>query len=171
MEAGGDGRINFRKEDNLFSREIGERKINSKYSKVSRQVHVKLDKFSPDCVFCVEFERRPFLRVKGEIMGQGTCAKQVNLYQLCCIIRYKLIRNTLLASLVVQRLKIHLPVQGTWVRFLIRKIPHAAGQLSPWAATTEVRALQEKPITAMRSWHTTIKSSPAGHTREKAHCQ
>ena len=30
MEAGGDGRINFRKEDNLFSREIGERKIDRK---------------------------------------------------------------------------------------------------------------------------------------------
>ena len=30
MEAGGDGRISFRKEDNLFSRELGERKINRK---------------------------------------------------------------------------------------------------------------------------------------------
>ena len=35
-------------------------------------------------------------------------------------------------SLVVQWLKIHLPVQG-----LGTKIPHSMGQLSPKAATTE----------------------------------
>ena len=38
-------------------------------------------------------------------------------------------------SLVVQWLRIHLPMQGTQVRS--GKIPHAAEQLSPCATTTE----------------------------------
>ena len=41
------------------------------------------------------------------------------------------------ASLVVQWLGICLPMQGTWVWALVRKIPHAAEQLGPWATTTE----------------------------------
>ena len=41
------------------------------------------------------------------------------------------------ASLVAQWLGIHLPMQGTRVRALVRKIPYAAEQLSPWATTTE----------------------------------
>ena len=40
-------------------------------------------------------------------------------------------------SLVAQWLKIRLPVQGTWVRALVRKIPHATEQLSPCATNTE----------------------------------
>ena len=40
-------------------------------------------------------------------------------------------------SLVVQRLRIHLPVQGTRVWSLARKIPRATEQLSPCATTTE----------------------------------
>ena len=40
-------------------------------------------------------------------------------------------------SLVVQCLGIHLPLQGTQVNPWSRKIPHAAEQLSPCAATTE----------------------------------
>ena len=36
-------------------------------------------------------------------------------------------------------LRIHLSMQGTWVRSLVReKIPHATGQLSPRAPTTEL---------------------------------
>ena len=53
-------------------------------------------------------------------------------------------------SLVVQWMRIHLPMQGTWVQSLVQKIPHAAEQLSlsttttepslwgPWATTTEL---------------------------------
>ena len=40
-------------------------------------------------------------------------------------------------SPVAQWLRIRLPMQGTRVRALVRKIPHAAEQLSPCAATTE----------------------------------
>ena len=39
--------------------------------------------------------------------------------------------------LVVQWLRISLPLQGTWVRSLVWKIPHAVEQLRPWATTTE----------------------------------
>ena len=41
-------------------------------------------------------------------------------------------------SLVDWWLRIHLPLEGTWVPSLVRKIPHAAGQLRPCATTTEV---------------------------------
>ena len=41
------------------------------------------------------------------------------------------------ASLVAQWLRIRLPMQGTQVRALVQKIPHAAEQLSPCATTTE----------------------------------
>ena len=40
-------------------------------------------------------------------------------------------------SLVVQWLRICLPMQGTWVKPWSGKIPHAADQLSPCATTTE----------------------------------
>ena len=40
-------------------------------------------------------------------------------------------------SLVVEWIRIHLLVQGTQVRSRFWKIPHAAGQLSLWATTTE----------------------------------
>ena len=41
------------------------------------------------------------------------------------------------ASLVARWLRIRLPMQGTRVRALGSKIPHAAEQLSPCATTTE----------------------------------
>ena len=41
------------------------------------------------------------------------------------------------ASLMAQWLRIRLPMEGTWVRALAGKIPHAAEQLSPCATTTE----------------------------------
>lgn len=52
-------------------------------------------------------------------------------------------------SWVFQRLRLHLPVQGTQVPWS-RKIPRAVGQLSPRATAPEARALalclqQEKP--------------------------
>ena len=42
-----------------------------------------------------------------------------------------------MTSLVVQWLRIHLPMQGTWVQSLVRKIPYALEQLSHCAASTE----------------------------------
>ena len=47
-------------------------------------------------------------------------------------------------SLVVQWLRICLPVQGTWVWSLVQgtKIPHASGHLSPQASTREASVLQ-----------------------------
>ena len=74
-------------------------------------------------------------------------------------------KHTTGASLVVQRLKIHLPVQGHGLDSWSKKIPHAAGQLSPWAATTEVcasRACAPLPREANtgRSPHNAMESSP-----------
>ena len=47
--------------------------------------------------------------------------------------------------LVVQWLRIHLPVQETWVRSLLGKIPHVVELLSPCATTTHALQ-QEKPL-------------------------
>ena len=55
-------------------------------------------------------------------------------------------------SLVVQGLRVCLPMQGIWVNPLSGKIPHAAGQLGPRAKTTEptdtgsCARQQEKPV-------------------------
>ena len=38
---------------------------------------------------------------------------------------------------MAQQSRIRLPMQGTWVRVLVQKIPHAAEQLSPGTTTTE----------------------------------
>ena len=38
---------------------------------------------------------------------------------------------------MAQWLRIRLPMQGTWVRALVREDPHATEQLSPRATTTE----------------------------------
>ena len=43
-------------------------------------------------------------------------------------------------SLVLQWLRIRLPMQGTWVQALVREDPNATEQLSPCATTTEARA-------------------------------
>ena len=40
-------------------------------------------------------------------------------------------------SLLVQQLRLHLPMQGTHIRSWSRKIPCATEQLSPWVITTE----------------------------------
>ena len=58
------------------------------------------------------------------------------------VLKDRLLENTntfLGAFLVVQGLRIHLPMQGMWVLSLVRgtKIPHATEQLSPCATTTE----------------------------------
>ena len=49
-------------------------------------------------------------------------------------------------SLVVRWLRIHLPMQRTWVRSLVgeTKIPHALGQLSPLATTRQVHTPQQE---------------------------
>ena len=86
------------------------------------------------------------------------------------------------ASLVAQWLRICLPVQGTRVRALVRKIPHAMEQLSPRATTTEPTChnywspyawspCSKRKATAMRSPCTTMKSSPCSPQLEKAHAQ
>ena len=50
------------------------------------------------------------------------------------------------ASLVVQWLRIHLPIQRTWVRSLVgeTEAPHALGQLSPLATTRQVHTPQQE---------------------------
>ena len=66
------------------------------------------------------------------------------------------------ASLVAQWLRIRLPMQGTRVRALVRKIPHAAEQLSPCAATTEAG------VPRGRALQRTTKSSLCSPQLEKA---
>ena len=48
------------------------------------------------------------------------------------------IRVLVFASLVVQWLRIWLPMQGTWVRSLGQEDPTCPGQLNPCATTTEL---------------------------------
>ena len=48
-----------------------------------------------------------------------------------------IIKTMLRTSLVAQWLRICLPTQGTWVGSLVQEIPHASGELSPCATTTE----------------------------------
>ena len=91
-------------------------------------------------------------------------------------------------SLVVQWLRIRLPIQGTQVRSLVQEDPTCRGATnlcvtttkpvlqSPRATTTEAhvpraRALQQREATAMRSPRTTTKSSPCSPQLEKAHAQ
>ena len=59
-------------------------------------------------------------------------------------------RNNSGASLVVQWLRIHLAMQGTWVPSLVggTKIPHALEKLSPGTTTTERRRSRESPRAA-----------------------
>ena len=95
------------------------------------------------------------------------------------------IKNACRASLVAQLLRIHLPMQGTQVRALVREDPTCCRAtkpraqqllslrsrarepqlLSPLATTTEAhapraRAPQQGEATTMRSPHTAMKSSP-----------
>ena len=54
-------------------------------------------------------------------------------------------KNQLGTSLVAQWLRIHLPIQGTWVRSLVQKIPHAAEQLSPCTKLLSLRSRAREP--------------------------
>ena len=64
-------------------------------------------------------------------------------------------------SLVVQWLRICLPMQGTWVPSLVRepKIPHTTGQLRPHTATIEsipentCAATRESPHAPTKTQH------------------
>ena len=84
------------------------------------------------------------------------------------------------ASLVVQWLRICLPMQGTQVQSLIQKIPHAADQRSPRATTIEPE-LQSPGAAATEAWvpqspcstarEATAVRSPRSPQLEKAHTQ
>ena len=74
--------------------------------------------------------------------------------------------------------KICLPVQRTWVWFLVREDPtcHRAATLTMYCATTTEPAFESprfatKEATAMRSLCTTMKSTPCLLQLEKAHRQ
>ena len=66
----------------------------------------------------------------GEFHGQRSLAGYI--VQGTQRVRHDWVTFTFFFSLVVQWLRICLPVQGTWVWSLVWKIPHAAEQLSPW---------------------------------------
>ena len=57
-------------------------------------------------------------------------------------IRKAIKKRTLGASPVVQGLRIHLPTQGTWVQFLVWKIPHDTEQLSTCTTNCQAPALE-----------------------------
>ena len=123
-----------------------------------------------------------FFGYDTKIISNKSKNKQVGLHQ-----TKKVLHRT---SLVAQWLRIRLPMQGTWVRALVREHPtcraatkpmrhnywaHAPQLLSPRAATTEAcapraRALQRE-VTAMRSPRTATKSSPCWPQLEKACAQ
>ena len=58
------------------------------------------------------------------------------------------LKKCLVTSLVAQWLRICLSRQGTQVQSLVRKIPHAAEQLSPWAATKTANSMRGPPTIA-----------------------
>ena len=72
------------------------------------------------------------------------------------------------ASVVVQWLRIHLPMQGTWAQSLVGKIPHILGQQSLCATTTEPTHL-ELMLCNKRSPHTTTREQPHLPQPEKSH--
>ena len=75
-------------------------------------------------------------------------------------------------SLVVQRLRTHLRMQGTWFNSWSGKIPHDSGQLSPCATTTEAcmpwsPCSRTREATTVRSPRTaTGEQPPLSATRE-----
>ena len=82
-------------------------------------------------------------------------------FQSCCFLQH--VANTPLCqypqwwlSLVVQRLRTHLRMQGTWFNSWSGKIPHDSGQLSPCAATTEA-CMPWSPCSTTRE-ATTVRS-------------
>ena len=80
------------------------------------------------------------------------------------------------ASLVVHWLRICLPVQGTWVRFLVQEDPTCLRQMSPWATTTEPAchracALQQEEPSQWAAWALRLESSPPLPRLDKAQGQ
>ena len=92
------------------------------------------------------------------------------------------------SSLVAQWLRIRLPMQGTWVRVLVREDPTCHGATKPvchnyWARVPQllksaclepnkyVSYSATREATAMRSLRTATKSSPCSPQLEKAHAQ
>ena len=89
------------------------------------------------------------------------------------------------ASLVAQWLRIHLPMQGTWVRALAQEDPTCRGATKPvrhnywgcalepvshnyWARVPRARAPQQRKATTMRSPCTATKRTPGSPHLEKA---
>ena len=59
------------------------------------------------------------------------------MYQFKHGMNYDLFKSTFRASLVVQWLRIRLPMQGTWVQALVQEDPTCREQLSLCATATE----------------------------------
>ena len=70
---------------------------------------------------------------------------------------------------MVQWLKIHLPMQRTWVQSLGWEILHAVEQLSPYATTTEPARLE--PILRNKRGHGNKKSNSHSLQLEKTWVQ
>ena len=83
-----------------------------------------------------------------------------------------ILRETARASLVVQWLRIHLPVQGTWVRALVQEFPTCRGVTKSvshtyWSPCAWSPCSVTRETTAMRSSHTATRSSPCSPQLEK----
>ena len=102
--------------------------------------------------------------------------------------KFPLKNNLFWASLVAQWLRVRLPVQGTRVRALVQEDPTCRGATKPvhhhywacalepvshnyWSPCTWSPCSATREATAMRSPHTTKKSSPHSPQLEKARVQ
>ena len=76
-------------------------------------------------------------------------------------------------SLVVQWLRICLPVQGTQVQSLVQEAPHAVGQLSPHSTAAEPKVWSlcstVREASTVRSLCTAAGEWPPSLQPEKAH--
>ena len=68
---------------------------------------------------------------------------------------------------MAQWLRIRWPVQETWVCALVRKIPHAAGQLSPCATTTEPALYSRRATTTEPARLEPVLHNERSHRNEK----
>ena len=100
------------------------------------------------------------------LVSPGNPSEGIRTYLLLIIhafIKLQSLKVDTQTSLVVQWLRIHLPMQGRWIWLLVWEDPHAMGQLSLCAVTTEP-ALEgvsstTRDATAIRSLYTTTKSN------------
>ena len=86
------------------------------------------------------------------------------------------LKSHLGTSLVVQKLRIHLPMQGTQVWFLIQEDPTCCRATKPvhhnyWAHMPRAHVPQEEKPLHWEAWATQAERSPCSSQLEEAHTQ